>query len=147
LNVRGNRGNALNPDPPSGMSRPAQLFNDFDKFLKDYGISMGTRHPTQEHLLESLTVQNREQNDRKLKQIFVEAENKKVAVMLVILPAVDKWLYARLKFHGDVTHGIGTVCAVGSKIQKPNGQGMYFGNLVCGPLPSPPSPLKLSVKS
>ncbi|SMR50157.1 unnamed protein product [Zymoseptoria tritici ST99CH_3D1] len=132
LNVRGNRGNALVPEPTQyqpDISRPAKLIDDFAKFLKDYGIQMGTRHSTQEHLLEPLTMQNREQNDKQLKQIFANADAKRAAMMLVILPANDKWLYARLKFHGDITYGIGTVCAVGSKMQKPNGQGMYFGNL------------------
>jgi len=129
INRKGGRSGTLAEDGYNGMSTPAQLVDNFTKFLHDYGIQMGTRGPTQSLLLEPFTVQNRDVNDQQLKQFFAGAENNRVDIVLVIIPDVDKWLYARIKFHGDVTHGIGSICAVGSKIQKVNGQGMYFGNL------------------
>lgn len=129
INRKGGRGSTLAEDGYNGMATPAQLVDNFTKFLHDYGIQMGTRGPTQTLLLEPFSVQNRDTNDKQLKDFFVGAENNRVDILLVIIPDVDKWLYARIKFHGDVTHGIGTICAVGSKIQKVNGQGMYFGNL------------------
>lgn len=129
INREGGRGGTLAEDGYNGTSPPAKLINDFSGFLKDYGIQMGERGPMQELLLKPFTLQHRDSNDQQLKQFFVKAENNRVDILLVIIPDVDKWLYARIKFHGDVTHGIGSICAVGSKIQKANGQGMYFGNL------------------
>lgn len=122
VNRQGPRGNALRGDRD-------KLVNDFDKFLRAYGIGMGERGTTQEITLDQLTVAHRETNDRQIKALFQKAEDKRVDIMLVIIPEVDRWLYARIKFFGDVQHGIGTVCSVGSKIEKENGQGMYFGNL------------------
>jgi hypothetical protein len=129
INREGSRGNALQEGGNYGMSTPSELINDFTKFLKNYGIEMGERGSTQELLLKSFTVPNRDSNDLQLKKKFEQAEKQRVDILLVIIPDFDKWLYARIKFHGDVTHGVGTICSVGSKIQKVNGQGMYFGNL------------------
>lgn len=122
INHTANRGNAL-------RGNASDLINKLHGSLKSYGIEMGERGPTKTLLLEPFLVSNRDANDRKLKNAFLEAETDKVDMLFIILPEVDKWLYARIKFHGDVTHGIGTICSVGSKIEKENGQGMYLGNL------------------
>lgn len=40
----------------------------------------------------------------------------------------DKWLYSRIKFYGDVKHGISTINCVGSKLQKERPE-QYIGNV------------------
>lgn len=122
INRQGPRGNAL-------QSNPDQLITQFDAFLRNYGIDMGQRGPTQVLNLEQLILPNRASNDRQLGQTFARAKDNKVDVLLVIVPEFDKWLYARIKYFCDVEYGIHTICSVGSKISKPQGQGMYFGNL------------------
>jgi hypothetical protein len=117
----GNR-RALNTDPEG-------LVRDLDAFLKTYGLNMGERGGTEQMLLENLTVPHRAANDTKIKLAFSKAEANRVNLLLIILPENDKWLYSRIKYYGDVVHGINTICSVGSKIQKQQGQGMYFGNL------------------
>ncbi|CAK3879278.1 RNA interference gene silencing (Qde2) [Lecanosticta acicola] len=108
---------------------PEPLIGNFEGFLKNYGISMGQRGPTQTLNLDALTVPNRASNDRQLNATFAKAKENRVDIFLVIIPEQDKWLYARIKYFGDVEHGVHTICSIGSKISKPQGQGMYFGNL------------------
>lgn len=129
INRQGNGGNALNDNPQDGMLGEVTLVNKLESFLTNYGINMGAREPTQRIRLDLLTIQNRTSNERQLKQAFASAEKKNVSMLLVILPEADRWLYARIKYYGDVDHGIGTICSVGSKLQKVAGQGMYMGNL------------------
>ncbi|UJO17421.1 uncharacterized protein CLAFUR5_06458 [Fulvia fulva] len=122
ISRKGPRGDAL-------RGNPEQTIAKLGSFLQSYGLNMGDRGPTAQLLLESLTVQNREYNDRQLKQAFQKAETNRVDMLFIVIPEADKWLYARIKYFGDVEHGIGTICSVGSKLEKENGQGMYFGNL------------------
>lgn len=116
-------GNALqNPSEP--------LAKALEVHLKGYGINMGQRKVPNETLaLGLLDSANRSSNDRALKKVFESAQKSGVSMMLVIFPSADRWLYARIKYFGDVDFGVGTVCSVGPKIEKENGQGMYFGNL------------------
>lgn len=97
--------------------------------LMGYGINMGERVPTMQIELDRLTMMNRPKNDAVLKGAFERAEGKRVDMLFIIIPDVDRWLYARIKFFGDVVHGVGTICSVGSKLEKENGQDMYLGNL------------------
>lgn len=108
---------------------PEPLFSELESFLKAYGIAMGSRVKTQNIMLDQLSLQNRPSNNRKLEQAFSNADQTGVHVLLVILPEVDRWLYARIKYYGDIQYGIHTINSVGSKLQKPDGQGMYMGNL------------------
>ncbi|EME45593.1 hypothetical protein DOTSEDRAFT_71332 [Dothistroma septosporum NZE10] len=122
ISRKGPKGDAL-------KGNPDQLIGRLSSFLQNYGLDIGERGPTAQLLLDQLTVQNREYNDRQLKQAFQKAESNRVDMLFVVIPEVDKWLYARIKYFGDVEHGIGTICSVGSKLEKEQGQGMYFGNL------------------
>ena len=97
--------------------------------LKDYGLSMGTHHPTLQKDLQPLTMFNREHNNEILKGLFQSATNNKCPLIFIVLPNDDKWLYARIKYYGDVQFGIHTICSIGSKLSKEFGQGMYMGNL------------------
>lgn len=106
--------------------------NTVDKLgtaLMGYGINMGSRGPTAQITLKNLAMPNRKDNDVTLKTAFEKAEGNRVDMLFIILPEVDRWLYARIKFFGDVLHGVGTICSVGSKLEKENGQDMYLGNL------------------
>ncbi|KAK4502389.1 hypothetical protein PRZ48_005814 [Zasmidium cellare] len=129
INRQGNRGNALIESPQGDMLAPENLIKTLEGYLKAYGINMGARGPTERIMLDQLTFQNRQSNDRTLKQAFAKAEENRVDMLFIILPEADKWLYARIKYFGDIDHGIGSICSVGSKLQKPGGQGMYMGNL------------------
>ncbi|KXT11410.1 hypothetical protein AC579_9874 [Pseudocercospora musae] len=130
INRKGNRGNALNENPQGEMLGPDALINEVERSMQSYGINMGQRvKPTQKIMLEPLTLQNREYNNRQLRNIFAKAESASIRFLFIIIPEADKWLYARIKYFGDVEHGVHSVCSVGSKLQKPGGQGMYIGNL------------------
>ncbi|KAM3416787.1 hypothetical protein BST61_g8379 [Cercospora zeina] len=122
INRQGNRGQAM-------MGPPEQTITALEQALKSYSIQLGQRGPSVEITLSPLTMANRAGNDRMLKSVFEKAEANRVDMLFVVLPENDRWLYARIKHLGDVEHGIGTICSVGSKLEKPNGQGMYFGNL------------------
>lgn len=112
------------------MLKPEPLFDELGRYLRAYGLTMGQRGPTQVKMLENLNrVENRAANNRILDQVFQAAKQNGVSVLLVILPEVERWLYARIKFYGDTQYGIHTINAVGSKIQKSRGQGMFLGNL------------------
>ncbi|KAL7791377.1 Piwi domain-containing protein [Trichoderma ceciliae] len=50
-------------------------------------------------------------------------------LLFVILPATPIPLYNRIKHLGDVKYGIHTICSVGTKIAKPQGQDQYLRNL------------------
>lgn len=124
INKQGPRGTALTtPDPEA-------LFNELGKHLKDYGMDMGAgRQRTQTLLLKPLTQENRASNDQELEKMFNGVKGQQIPVLLVVLPDQDKWLYARLKYWGDIKYGVHTICSVGQKMQKPGGQGMLLGNL------------------
>lgn len=105
------------------------MFNELARFLGAYGLNMGQRLSTQTKLLEPLTMPNRPQNDKILDQSFAAAEKAQIPILFVVLPEYDKWLYARIKYYADTRYGIHTIGAIGQKLQKPKGQGMYMGNL------------------
>ena len=75
-----------------------QLVDKFDKEMRGYGIQMGQRDKTQTLLLGQFNVKNRDHNDRILEETFANAKRRGISIMLVIIPEVDKWLYARIKF-------------------------------------------------
>ncbi|TKA72673.1 hypothetical protein B0A55_06284 [Friedmanniomyces simplex] len=123
FNINGPRGRALTMDDPE------PLFNELGKTLKNYGLQMGMRGPTQTISLEALTERNRATNDRAVEAVYRSAKQYGVSVLFIVLPQADKWLYARIKYWGDIKAGIHSINSVGSKLQKEKGQGMYLGNL------------------
>lgn len=129
INRQGHRGNALIENPQGDMLAPEPLFRTLESSLRDYGLQMGQRVNTDNILLEALTVENRDSNNRKLRDAYQRAEDLGVQMLFIVIPEADKWLYARIKYWGDVDFGIHSICSVGNKLQKPNGQGMYLGNL------------------
>ena len=134
IGVRQRQGSVNPPlvDPPYGdMLSPDQLVKAFGASMAGYGIQLGAQAPTQKLTLETLSKDKRTMNNSILEGLFTKAKQnmKGKKVILVILPSADRWLYARIKYYGDVKYGIHTINAVGSKIQKTRGQEMYFGNL------------------
>lgn len=119
----------INSGRPSLRGPVDGIVAKLDTALRGYGISMGQRKPTDQINLDRLTMPNRATNDRQLQAAFQKAESERVDMLFIIIPEVDRWLYARIKFFGDVEHGIGTICSVASKLEKENGQDMYLGNL------------------
>ncbi|KAI7708105.1 Piwi-domain-containing protein, partial [Hortaea werneckii] len=136
VNHKGPKGRALNPQPRDGLA-PEPLFSELEGFLKKYGLQMTQRQNTKNITLDSLSLQNRATNNRQLEHIFSSAESNGINFLLVVIPEYDAWLYARIKYFGDVKYGVHTINSVGSKLQKVNGQGMYMGNLA----------LKFNIKS
>ncbi|KAK3675877.1 hypothetical protein LTR78_004069 [Recurvomyces mirabilis] len=129
INRQGNRGSALNERAGGDMLSPEPLFEELAKYLKAYGLTMGQRGPTQTITLDALTPDNRATNNRQLEKVFDNGVQHRCPLFFVVLPEVDRWLYARIKYYGDVKHGIHTINAVGQKLQKPKNQGMFLGNL------------------
>ncbi|KAI7191262.1 Piwi-domain-containing protein [Hortaea werneckii] len=136
VNHNGQKGRALNPQPRDGLA-PEALFSSLEGSLKKYGLQMAQRQNTQNITLDPLSLQNRATNNRQLEQIFSRAQSNGIHFLFVVIPDYDAWLYARIKYFGDVKYGIHTINSVGSKLQKVNGQGMYMGNLA----------LKFNIKS
>ena len=130
INRQGNRGHALIEEPRGEMLPPEQIFQKLAAELRKYNVTMGERASTQSILLDTLTVDNRNSNNRKIREAFQRADDQGVGLLFIILPEMDKWLYARIKYYGDIEFGIHSINAVGSKIQKPGfGQDQFMGNL------------------
>ncbi len=123
FNIDEQRGNALTPGDPE------PLFNELGRTLGRYGIKMDQRGPTQTVTLEPLTEVNRATNDRAVETVYRNAKKNNVSLLFFVLPRADKWLYARIKYWGDIKAGIHSINSVGSKLQKEKGQPMYLGNL------------------
>lgn len=115
-------------DDQSGQTSKA-LASKLGHELGKYGLQMGTYQGTKKFALSGLRMENRDANNKILDNIFSRLESNKIPLVFIILPNDDKWLYARIKYYGDTRYGIHTICSVGSKLAKENGQGMYMGNL------------------
>lgn len=122
INHAGQRGLAL-------QAEPGPLIDSFGQALKSYGINIPNRVPNKAIQIPGVHGQDRGQTDKLLQESFQGAEKFQIDVVFVVLREADKWLYSRIKFWGDVKFGIQTICSVGSKLQKPAGQQMYFANV------------------
>lgn len=127
LNVRGRH--TLRQNPQGDMLPRDELIDTLKSYLKNYGLQMGNWGSTAERTLEPLNLGNRAKNTATLDELFFAASKRPINMLFIIIPEPDKWLYAKIKFLADTKYGIHTICSVGSKLQKPNGQGMYMGNL------------------
>ncbi|KAK5114408.1 hypothetical protein LTR85_010230 [Meristemomyces frigidus] len=127
INRRGK--NALYEDPRGEMASGEPLFGRLQAELVKYGLKMGQRVRTNTIAVDALTMENRASNNRILEKAFQDANELGVRLMFVIIPDYDRWLYARIKYYGDIDYGIHTINSIGSKLQKVNGQPMYLGNL------------------
>jgi hypothetical protein len=115
-------------DEPNGQTSTA-LTNLLGQELVKYGLQMGAYKGAKKFALSTLTMANREANNKILDTIFSRLEQAQIPLVFIVLPNDDKWLYARIKYYGDTRYGIHTICSIGSKLAKEGGQGMYMGNL------------------
>lgn len=133
LDVRRLNGSIMTPlteTPDGDMLAPKQLIRLFAQSMARYGIQLGQQGQTRQVALAPLTKENRRTNDNTIADFFAKSKEKgKKKVFLIILPSQERWLYARIKYYGDVKYGIHTINAIGNKIQKPRGQSMFMGNL------------------
>ena len=133
LNYNDQRGNALLPQ--GAQMQGMDVLDDngilaaLERHLGAYGVRMGPRLATQHHAISRPNERSRQDIDKKLDEIFFKASSHDIELLFIVLKEADKWLYSRIKYYGDVKHGVQTINAVGSKIQKPKGQDMYLGNL------------------
>ena len=105
------------------------LIKELATALNRYAISMGAYMSVKTLDLLELTPNNRMANDRELATIFSKAEEKGIRMLFVVLPEPDRWLYSRIKFYGDVKHGVHTINSLGTKLAQERGRDMYIGNL------------------
>ncbi|KAI5205762.1 Piwi-domain-containing protein [Aureobasidium subglaciale] len=133
LNYDDHRGAALLPrrSQMQGMEvlDDNGLLAALERHLTAYGVRMGPRLQTQHNTIPRPNEQSRHVIDAKLDEIFFKASSHGIELLFVILKEADKWLYSRIKYYGDVKHGVSSVNSVSSKLQKPKGQDMYLGNL------------------
>lgn len=97
------------------------LMRGFHAVLNDTGIAAS---PPLEPLQR---VQLSDTDDPQLEPFFERAA-RSLQLLFVILPASPIPLYNRIKQLGDVKHGVLTICSVGRKMAKPQGQDQYFRN-------------------
>lgn len=115
-------------DDQAGQASTA-LTDRLGQELVKYGLQMGTYKGARKFTLSNLGMANRTANNKILDGIFSKLNNSQIPLVFIVLPNDDKWLYARIKYYGDTQYGIHTICSVGSKLAKEQGQGMYIGNL------------------
>ncbi|KAH0364567.1 Piwi-domain-containing protein, partial [Aureobasidium melanogenum] len=133
INYNDQRGNALLPEGAQMQSAPVLGGENTLKALRwhlgAYRVCMGSRLQTQDINIARPNERNREVVDKKFKEIFSNAELHDIELLFVVLQEYGKWLYSRIKLWGYVGLGVHSICSVGSKIQKPEGQDMFPGNL------------------
>lgn len=96
------------------------LMSRFHEILNEMGIRANN----------PLTPQRVELNspdDPEFEKVLSKAASS-LQLLFIILPDDRSPVYNRIKQLGDVKHGIHTICCVGKKIAKPNGQDQYLRN-------------------
>lgn len=97
------------------------IVQSFHRVLQDTGIAASAPLPIQR-------LQLSDTDDAQLEDMFKRAASA-LQLLFIILPHTPIPLYNRIKLLGDVKYGIHTICSVGAKIAKPNGQDQYLRNL------------------
>lgn len=115
-------------DPYNGQL-PGHI-NEFHNALRGAGIDAQAVMTGGIHVILD-RCQGKEHIEKELHGAFqkFDALKQKPSMMLVVLPEVDTTIYKVVKFLGDIRFGIHTVCVIGHKFCKPNGQRQYFGNV------------------
>ncbi|KAL7622750.1 hypothetical protein AAE478_006428 [Parahypoxylon ruwenzoriense] len=97
-----------------------RLMGKFHTFMRTVGINAS--EPIQPR-----RVKLKHTDDPELENVIKLAASK-FDLVIVILPANLPPLYNRIKQLGDIKYGIHTICSVGTKITKTQGQDQYFCN-------------------
>lgn len=97
------------------------IVQSFHRVLQDTGIAASVP-------LQSQRLQLDGTDDAQLDETFKRAASA-LQLLFIILPQTPIPLYNRIKTLGDVKYGVHTICSVGTKIAKLNGQDQYLRNL------------------
>jgi hypothetical protein len=98
------------------------VVRSFHTVLTDTGISAAVPLQPFQRL------QLNDTEDPQLEAMFKRAASS-LQLLFIILPSTPIPLYNRIKLLGDVKYGVHTICSVGTKIAKPQGQDQYLRNL------------------
>jgi hypothetical protein len=93
------------------------------------GVCTGPHLQTQNINIPRPIEQSRDVIDKKLKEILFNAGLYDIDLLFVVLQKSGKWCYSRMKFWGNVGLGVQSICSVVSRMQIPEGQDMFPGNL------------------
>ena len=112
--------------PKKDSPNPESAISEFGSNLSNYGMTLNS--PVRETL-------DYDQRDRdffgpkgnSLEKTIATLRDRKIAILLVALPAKDTALYNWIKRLSDQSGGIHTVCVIEARFL--NCQGSYFGNL------------------
>lgn len=97
---------------------------EFRQALRNCG--MGYVEPTNKALQVALGNADDDFTDKSLDEAFGKVVGAKIPIMLVILPTKSAPVYNRVKYYGDVKHGIHTVCVFQNNLGKGP---QYYGNV------------------
>jgi eukaryotic translation initiation factor 2C len=68
-------------------------------------------------------------DDKALHKKLEAAAKANIQLVFIILPENIPTLYSRINYYGDIKYGVRTVCVIGSKFLKPQGQPQHFANV------------------
>ncbi|RDW94415.1 QDE2 protein [Coleophoma crateriformis] len=108
---------------------------EFVKFLNRSGIKAAPPIRGPSGYFPALTMVDGDDyaNDRQVRHLFTAMSQASAAArpkfVLVILPYNETAIYNSIKTAADTGSGIHTICVVGSKFGKEQGQPQYFGNI------------------
>ncbi|BFZ54695.1 hypothetical protein PYCC9005_001732 [Savitreella phatthalungensis] len=119
----------INFGPRKSLDTPRETVTALMTAFKASGVLFDKFPDRHETTLQQLTQTNREANFTVLQRQIAAMAAKGVEICLVVLREADRWLYSRIKYLGDVVHGVQTVCCVSAKLQKVQGQAQYFANI------------------
>lgn len=98
------------------------VMNEFWQSLRRLGITADPPKPGRR-------LQLQHSDDAQIGSILEQAANSSLQLLVIVLPEANMPLYKRIKTLADTTHGVHTICSVGSKLAKPRGQDQYMANV------------------
>lgn len=112
---------------PGARSR-FSIMEEATPTVQAFYAALGRRGITAKPPMRGKTLALSGPDDPQLGDLMRNAEGR-LDLLLVILPSANTPVYSRLKSLGDLKHGIHTICVVGDKLAKPQGQDQYFNNV------------------
>lgn len=108
--------------------RMEPLVKEFSQVMTACGLTMDAAKPGIPPL--NLNPHDTDRHDQLLSTYLQKIRNDRgQRKVLIILPSRDLELYARIKYWGDVVHGLHTVCSVATKLMKESGRTQYLANI------------------
>lgn len=113
------------PNDPNAYRFSSAALTDivrrFHAVLNETGIAASVPLPSQR-------LEVTDDDDPALEALMKRAASS-LQLLFIILPGTPIPIYNRIKYLGDVKYGLHTICSVGTKIAKPQGQDQYLRNL------------------